>query len=484
MNNKLRLILAIITLFNSTKSFTQSYHGLNSSPYFGVGNIYINPASSVNSFYRWDATIFGLQFNTAQTTFQALNTSLQDVNKITDSNFQINQGFSARNYHGIMDGQGLSFRYKIDEKRAIAFSLRGRTYNHFKSNNLFYSKDEKEFSTFLGDNISSPYANLFYTTSSWFETNINYSQIISSSQNHILSIGGNIGFVKSLAGGRFDAINARYQKLNNPSNGKTYYQFTQGDFNYMYSQNISLFDSVKLSAQSFNQFLKSSLNTTSLSIGIEYLFTDDDDNEDVSTTNYSWKLGAAIMDIGKTKYNYVNGSAHNSNPKSFTDTILNYNMIGIKSLKKFRDSFSTMFNTTDTLNGTFSISLPTRLVLTADKKIAKNFYVNAEASINFLSSSNTKKYNTREINFITLTPRLETQLFGAYLPVQYTTQGNFFVGAAIKIGPLIMGIHDFSVLNWFKKQNQTFNSGGYFMLNIYPYKSKKKIDGEIKCPKV
>jgi hypothetical protein len=69
------------------------------------------------------------------------------------------------------------------------------------------------------------------------------------------------------------------------------------------------------------------------------------------------------------------------------------------------------------------------------------------------------------------------------MPIQYNAEGDLWFGAAVKIGPLIMGIHDFSVLGWSKKQDQNINSGGYLMLNIYPYKSKKRIDGEVKCPK-
>ena len=84
------------------------------------------------------------------------------------------------------------------------------------------------------------------------------------------------------------------------------------------------------------------------------------------------------------------------------------------------------------------------------------------------------------MNLFTLTPRWETQGFGFYLPMQYNVNRNFWMGAAVKIGPLIVGIHDLGVLGWFKTKNQTFNGGGYVMLNIYPYKNKYN-DNSIKC---
>ena len=474
-------LLTSLLFKNNIKA--QSYHSISSSPYAGVSNIYINPASSVNSFYKWDACLMGLQFTTSQNTFLIKNTSLTNPGTTTDSTVGVTNSYAMRHYQGVLDGLGLSFRYKFDDDHAMAISVRGRTYNHFRSNNFLYEDSQKSLSSFLKANLSNPVLDFYFIHAGWVETNINYSEVVYKTTDSKLSFGANLSINKALSGAYGAARDVQYKQLNNPTTGKTYYQPTKGEFIYQYSGNLSLFDTVKVSSQSIKDFYKSSHTSLGLSIGLEYLLNDENSEEELNNSNYQWKLGAAIMDIGSLKFDYANGSSINSKPNlSYTDTILDSKFKHIPTLGRFRDSFSTMFDKTDTLNGTFKINLPTRMVLSINRNLGGGFYVNFEASLNFNSTRSQKRINTREINLFTLTPRWESQLFGVYMPVQYNSEGNLWFGAAIKIGPLIMGIHDFSVFGWSKKQDQNINSGGYVMLNVYPYKSKKRIDGELKCP--
>lgn len=479
--NIIAFVFIYCIMFNNL--LAQSYHGPNSSPYFGVSNIYVNPASSVNGFYKWDVSLVGLQFTTSQNTGYLQNASLTNSSTISDSSLKINEGYAQRYYHGILDGQGFSIRYKFNDNHAIAFAIRGRTYNHFKSNSLFYNDSIKTLHNFLKANLSQPFADFFYTHAGWIEANLNYAQTLYKDNYSKLTVGATVGLCKALSGLHFAVRDFKYQQQQNSSTGRIYYQPSTANIEYMYSANLAMFDTVKVSSNSINRFLKNSATSLSLSVGAEYLISDEDAEDDLNTRNYKWKIGAAIMDIGKLKFTYAKGSASHTNPNnSFTDTIFDAKFNAAKTLEKFRDSMATIFYNTDSLNGLFSIALPTHLVLSIDRNLGNGFYVNAEADISFRSVSSTTKINTREINLFTVTPRWETQLVGVYLPVQYNTQGNLWVGAAVKIGPVILGIHDFSVLSWSKKKDQTINSGAYFMLNIYPYKTKRKIDGEIKCP--
>ncbi|MDP3666126.1 MAG: hypothetical protein Q8R50_05555, partial [Sediminibacterium sp.] len=117
-----------------------------------------------------------------------------------------------------------------------------------------------------------------------------------------------------------------------------------------------------------------------------------------------------------------------------------------------------------------------RLIINIDKHLTHHFYLNGELSMNFFSTSNYTKLRTRELNLLTITPRWETFGWGAYLPVQYNTQGQVWVGAAIKMGPLVLGFHNLGLLG----KNPTLNGGGYLLLSIHPF-SKRNVLSKMDC---
>jgi hypothetical protein len=51
------------------------------------------------------------------------------------------------------------------------------------------------------------------------------------------------------------------------------------------------------------------------------------------------------------------------------------------------------------------------------------------------------------------------------------------MGAAIKLGPLVLGIHNLGIL----KKNALLNGGGYLLLSIHPF-SKRRILDHFDCP--
>src|SRR6202011_5773740 len=96
--------------------------------------------------------------------------------------------------------------------------------------------------------------------------------------------------------------------------------------------------------------------------------------------------------------------------------------------------------------GVFNIWNPTRLVINVDRPLQGHFAINANLSLG-LSGSNSGKGQTffvKEMNLLNVTPRWETRRLGAYLPVQLTTDGKFWVGGAFKAGPLLLGVHNWA----------------------------------------
>ena len=184
------------------------------------------------------------------------------------------------------------------------------------------------------------------------------------------------------------------------------------------------------------------------------------------------------MDLGSNAYkaSTYSGEFSNVNP-NITDTVIAVKMRGVQSINGLHDTLATIFSTASSIGENFIISNPTRLVINVDRKLGNNFYVNADLSLNFYSTSSYNKLRTRELNLLTITPRWETLAWGAYLPIQYNTQGQLWIGAAVKLGPLLLGIHNF----WLLKKDPSLNGGGYLMLSIHPF-SKKKVVSRLDCP--
>ena len=184
------------------------------------------------------------------------------------------------------------------------------------------------------------------------------------------------------------------------------------------------------------------------------------------------------MDLGKNTFNTSVYSGNFYNPVSnLTDADLSKKFNNTGSISEIRDSLATLFTSADSIASQFTISRPTRLILNVDKNLGNNFGINGQLNINFYSTASYTKFLTRELNLITVTPRWETLAWGFFLPIQYTTQGKLWVGAAVKLGPLTMGLHNIS---WIKSPKD-LNGGGYLMLSIHPF-NKKQVMSRFDCP--
>jgi hypothetical protein len=80
-----------------------------------------------------------------------------------------------------------------------------------------------------------------------------------------------------------------------------------------------------------------------------------------------------------------------------------------------------------------------------------------------------------------ITPRWETRRWGFYLPLQFNSRSQFWLGAGFKAGPLMLGFHNLG--NIFSKTKMA-NGGGYLAISVKPGKlvtasvQGKKLD----CP--
>ena len=441
--------------------------------------MYTNPASTINSVYKWDITLFSTQLTISNSSFIINKASLLHFDS---ANAQITNGNGNRYFQAAFDINLLNLQFKLDKKSALGFGLRGRTYNCLRSSPIIYNESIITLHDFLHANNTTPYFEGYATHAGWVEANFNYSRLLIDNDHEKLSGGITIGLQKSISGAYGNIERISYsEQLNNATN-QNEYSLTGGSITSSYSSNYDLINNANsITPSVIKSFLNDSKSSVNLNVGMEYLIKNlYTDPNSLNNSNYDWKFGFSIMDIGKNSFNPANGSFTASNPYSnITDSILIQQLSNAGSLRLVRDTLAKSFKVIDSLKSSFTISNPTRIIFSVDKNWGNHFYLNAELSVNLFSSQQQEKLRTTEINLLTITPRWEQKKLGIYMPMQYNSNGQLWIGGAAKLGPLLIGVHNLDFIKWFKTGSQTLNGGFYLILNIHPFGSKIK---ERDCP--
>lgn len=449
-------------------TMAQGYQALHGSPYSGSTAVFNNPAASIGSAYKWDLTLLSTQFKLSTN-----GSYLQDFSLSNQANttLGLRNGYGSRFVHTNMDLSFLNFLYKIDNRKAVNLSFRARTYNHAKSLPFNYVDSTiNSFNSFLVTNRNTAFLEGFVTHSGWLEAGLNYSQVLSETDNTRLTGGITLQIMKGISGAFMKISKVSFLEQKNSTD--TAYLFTNGRGSFAYSDNYDGTDG-------FKDFVNRAKTGLGLSLGIEYLVYDAANNESgsMNNLNYDWKIGVSVMDIGAQSFRASQYSRQFADPNTnISDASVDNKLTGAANIRDFGDSLATLFNGNSVITDNFSVSNPTRLIVNVDKNLGNHFYVNGELSMNFFATSSYNKLNTRELNLLTITPRWETIGLGAYLPVQYNTQGQFWIGAAVKLGPLVLGLHNLGLL----KKDPGLNGGGYLLVSIHPF-SKRKMISKLDC---
>ncbi|MBV9989156.1 MAG: hypothetical protein JO301_15865 [Chitinophagaceae bacterium] len=444
----------------------QGYQALHGSPFAGSTAVFNNPAASVGSAYKWDLSLFSTQFKLSTNGSYLKDFSLSNS---SDASLTMRDGNFSRYLHNNFDLSFLNFLYKLDDNRAVNFNLRARMYNHLNALPFNYVDSAvSSLNSFLIVNRNTPFLEGGATHAGWLEADLNYSQLLAETDRSRLTGGFTLQLMKGLSGAFMRLSKISYLEQKNGTD--TSYLFTNGRGSYGYSDNFD-------NADNFKDFLNQSKLTLGLSLGIEYMVYNTELADVNNNLNYDWKIGVSLMDLGAHSFKTSQYSRQFADPiNSIPDGNAEQKFSGISDARAFSDSIGTLFNSSSVITDNFTISNPTRLILNVDKNLGNHFYVNGELSVNFYSASSPSKLRTKELNLLTVTPRWETMGLGAYLPVQYNTQGQLWVGAAIKLGPLVVGLHN---LGLFKK-DPGLNGGGYLMFSLHPF-GEKKVASKLDC---
>lgn len=468
-----KIMSALLGLMALTPVVAQNYQALHGSPYSGSLSNDYNPAAILNSPYTWDLTLFGVQGKFLTNAFNITNASLLRSSDTLMIN--THTGTFSRYMLASVDVHLLNGRISLSRRSAVGFGLNMRNYLRVSTGPYSYYDTTAKTNSFFTSNVSNQPLGGNGSQASWLEGYLTYAHVIFEDDGARLQGGVTLNLLRSLSGGYAFASSGTYIP-----DGTGGYQVTNAAAQYGYSQNYNHWSTSQSSQTKLKDAVKIGQMGASFSVGGEYVQKSGEDwgkEEKSGTDVYIWKLGVALLDVGVNRYGYGLGSAVFSGVKGVvTDSTLDASFSKVSSVPQFSDSAAAKAANFNYIRGHFNISTPARVLVNLDERFSGYWAVNGELTVN-LTTLHSTIASVQELNLLTITPRWEKSSLGAYLPLEVTNQGHFWIGAAIKAGPLVIGLHN---LAWLFSQKAMPNGGGYLAIIIHP--GARQNDG-VACPK-
>lgn len=475
-----RISILVVLAFCLNPSFGQQYQAVHGSNFAGSLGIMNNPASALSSPLPWDITLLGLQLKNSTNFFyiEKYDPSGKDPQLAA----WIQNGEYKRRLNTQFNMNLLNTRIRTSNRSAISFGMNIRSASLGGSSTYNFIDTILLPNTFLKVNMNNQPLDAFVRSSTWAEAYGSLALNLADKKHFIWNAGATIKSNMGLAGIHASITNGQFKEYVRPVNNL--YEVTTAELNYGYSANLDFWDPAASTKSNLKHYRSQSIGGTSVDLGMEWIIKDQRNIElfnNKSQYNYTWKFGLSMLDLGYANYKYGLESVKTSGVKP--------NINGIALARKFdstitgldvlNDSIQTAVGQFNTLAGEFRMSHPTRIVFNVDRQITDLIYINAELSIPIQARTGANM-QTQDLNLLTITPRRETQKYGVYLPLSITRDGSFWIGAAVKAGPVLFGFHRVPIGTKTSYQN----GGAYLAYTISPSEKLRKPKAKIiECPK-
>lgn len=469
-----------VIFFSALKTQAQNYHAINGSAYAVGLNVHNNPASIVNSPYRWDVTVIGMQAKASTNMLLVRKYSL--LSRVSKSEYLFTTGGFSRYADANWSVNLFNAHLALKRSRSIAFGMNLRGYINANSGSYNYSDSILNVGEFLNLNERVESLTATMSHSAWIEIYGTYAKTIRETERGRLNAGVTLKLMRGLSGSYVRATNGRFARVG--GGDPPLYRITDIDLQYGYSSNYDRWSSEGPASTNIGKFLRHTEGGISFDAGLEYLVAPQEvpeyDNDNYY--DYTWKFGLSLLDAGFNQFKFGRESRSGSGVQpGITDESINLKIDStIGSVSTLNDSLSTMLNRFSPLNGQFHVFNPARIVINADRFIRRAFYVNAELSLNLSTLAGNERLSVKDMSVLTVTPRWETSRFGAFLPIHYNNHHQLWVGAAIKAGPVLFGLYN---LAYIFSKTSIQKGGGYIAIII---KSRHSAPSEkekgVECP--
>jgi outer membrane protein OmpA-like peptidoglycan-associated protein len=471
----LRKALCCLALLVFTQVDAQNYLGIHSSNYTGVMATDLQPASFVDSRFKWDVNLFSINATTWQNVkyFDTKDMPKWYIKSFADSNYngwsKPDSTFMDRYMINLFDANStsplgiygnfqidiLNFMFHINPRIAIGFSGKSRTVvnvDNLDPKLAMLSEKGLDLPSLWNQQFNDKL--LTINALSWLEYGLNYSQIIKDNEDHFFKAGGRLKFLHGV-GAAYVTTDDFVYKLDNKDTSL----LLQGDFNYGYSGNIDGYMN-GTGATSGYPPMASKLGL-GIDIGFVYEWRPDwkeykydmDNKTNIwrrDAEKYKLRVGASVLDIGGMKFQKGglsrDFSVNSKNPFNLT---VFQSADGLEGFDHILDSLAlanpTEWQMNEEVGKTFFMNTPTALSFQIDYNIYKRFYVNATTMTNLLSVKSVKNANKVHVaNQYSITPSYDQAWFGVYVPVSYNQYSGFKVGTGLRLGPLTVGMTDYN----------------------------------------
>jgi len=466
------MILPVALLFSGNITRAQSYTGYHSSAYSGVYGIVTNPADILNHRTRADINLAGVSVGVGNNTV-----AFKYANRNNDqAGFSFKDPITRKgklNFN--TDVFGPSFMVKLSDKHALALTTRARVMANVHGISpviLNMALPDTINASLINHNLSL--SDMSVNAHAWKEVALTYSRQFANAVYGVWKLGVSAKYLGGISAVSMHSRNLSYvlDTFFDPGVGRRQgiVMNTQGNIALGYTSNID-----SITQQDITSFKNRGLG---LDIGVSYEFRDEMQVYETSysdkTANYIWKIGASITDIGFIRYpkeqtKWV-AAKFSGNNYLLDDLAPPTDSTGIDQQYNY---YSKLFKV-NTQSTPITMHLPATLHLTYDRYINKWLGVQGQVNVPLVFS--TLSYYEGNYNPVAVfvTPHAETPWGGVYMPVSYNTISGMQVGAALRLGPLVIGSASIFRSRFFK----TKSSDAYLILRIpffgyREYKEKK-----------
>lgn len=462
-----KCLLFILSAFLlSPQLFSQRFVGFNTGNYAGITGVMLQPASIVDSRFKFDINLFSTDVRYSNNYFLLNRDVLLKFNK---NNFDDYPTFRARYLSEAQLAAGekaffnisnrtqlpLSFMVNLSEKSALALNIQSRTM--IQGRNISQDLAKLAFNNFYYqpfNNQSVDASNLSLQSLSWAEVGLTYGRVLLNSGNHFLK-----GAITGKYLGGVSSFNLGSNNLTVRVNNDSTFNFNADRVNYNHNKNADL-------NKVFDTRFRPDANAFGADAGLvyeyrghlnnfRYIRNDDEESYEVKRRDlnkYIFRLGVSLLDVGMFTFTKPD------NTNSFRADINNWDIrnANYSTLANFDTALKNRVTPLANDPREYNVYLPGALSVQMDIRFVKGLYLNALAyrPLKMGSRAGSRFDN---YGYYSITPRFEKRHFGIYVPYTFSDRNDITnfrdnrLGLALKLGPVFFGSSNLGSMAFNKK---------------------------------
>ena len=481
---KIKLII-LMALMLPLVGQAQRYIGIATSNWSGTNGMYLNPANIADSRHKFTIDLFSVNLGVNNNLAQ-LSDGLSGLTNIGDDgntgfNFQNQQTFSLLAPYLELRGPGAMV--SINSKHSIALTTRVRVMNqvHDFDQTLYRSIADSDFGNSIINGTPIPVKGgpFNFTAHGWTEIGLSYGGVIYDGGQHFLKGGLTLRYL----------MGAAYASIT--STGIDAVAYPTGDSIVITNTSLEYGSNINGNSEfgsSPGDFLGGGGRGVGADLGLVYEWRPDHETykydmdgktgiSDRSVNKYKLRGSVSVVDLGSIKYkndNFTTGiRTLGAQPATLSGTALGDRIDNFDSLKAYAQQQGLGVDSGTNI-ATSKVVLPAAMIIGVDYHAIKGLYINAMFMANV---ANRDVFGNSYYNQITVTPRWDTRVFSAGVPLTYDfLTKSIKYGLGLRVGGFFLGSDDLTGIIGKKGYGANFYFGAYIPINN---KKPKDSDGDL-----